>query len=44
MAARSILFDSRYSWRDLYKAAALEPDNKRLPNSSVSPKNQSDSA
>jgi hypothetical protein len=31
MAARSIIFDSRYSWRDFYTAAILEPDNKRLP-------------
>jgi len=31
MAARSIIFDSRYSWKDLYTAAILETDNKRLP-------------
>jgi hypothetical protein len=31
MAARSIIFDSRYSWREFYTAAVLEPDNKRLP-------------
>jgi len=31
MAARSIIFDSRYSWKDLYAAALLEPDNRRLP-------------
>jgi len=31
MAARFIIFDSRYSWKDLYTAATLETDNKRLP-------------
>ena len=31
MSARSIVFDSRYSWKDLYKAAILETDNQRLP-------------
>ena len=31
MAARSIVFDSRYSWKDLYKAAILETDIQRLP-------------
>jgi hypothetical protein len=31
MAARSLVFDSRYSWREFYTAAILEPDNKRLP-------------
>ena len=31
MAARSIIFDSPYSWRELYIAAVIETDNKRLP-------------
>ena len=31
MAARSITFDSPYSWRELYIAAMIETDNKRLP-------------
>ena len=31
MAARSIPFDSRYSWRDLYTSAVLKRDNERLP-------------
>ena len=31
MAARSIIFDSRYSWKDLYAAALLEPDSRRVP-------------
>jgi hypothetical protein len=31
MAARSFVFDSRYSWKDLYTAAILETDNQRLP-------------
>ena len=31
MAARSIIFDSRYTWKDPYTAAILETDNKRLP-------------
>jgi hypothetical protein len=31
MAARSIIFNSRYYWRDLYAAAILEMDNERLP-------------
>ena len=31
MAARPIVFDSRYSWKDLYTAAIFETDNKRLP-------------
>ena len=31
MAARSIIFDSRYTWKELYTAAILETDNKRLP-------------
>ena len=31
MAARSVVFDSRYSWKDLYTAAVLEVDEKWLP-------------
>ena len=31
MAARPIVFDSRYTWKDPYTAAILETDNKRLP-------------
>ena len=31
MAARSIIFDSPYSWRELYIAAVIETVNKRLP-------------
>ena len=31
MAARSIIFDSPYSWREVYIAAMNETDNKRLP-------------
>lgn len=31
MVTHPILFDSRYSWRDLYTAAVLETDDERLP-------------